>query len=75
MFDKKQKSCVKCIHLETDDGLCNRKAFYIVKIVFHLSSFKTLFPRFRGNEKILWGIQRKTAGYYTVKEFDICSFA
>ena len=34
MFDKKQKSSVKRIHLVTDDGLYNRKAFYTVKIVF-----------------------------------------
>ena len=34
MFDKKQKCCVKCIHLVTDDGLYNRKFFYKVKIVF-----------------------------------------
>ena len=34
MFDKKQKSCVKRIHLVTDDGLYDRKAFYKVKIVF-----------------------------------------
>ena len=34
MFDKKQKSCVKRIHLVTDDCLYNRKAFYEVKIVF-----------------------------------------
>ena len=34
MFDKKQKSCVKCIHLVTDDGIYDRKAFYTVKIVF-----------------------------------------
>ena len=34
IFDKKQKSCVKRIHLVTDDGLYDRKAFYIVKIVF-----------------------------------------
>ena len=33
MFDKKQKSSVKRIHLVTDDGLYNRKAFYTVKIV------------------------------------------
>ena len=38
MFDKKQKSCVKCIHLVTDDGLYDWKAFYIVKI-FYSSSF------------------------------------
>ena len=34
MFDKKQKSCVKRIHLVTDDGLYNQKAFYKVEIVF-----------------------------------------
>ena len=34
MFDKKRKSCVKCIHLVIDDGLYDRKAFYAVKIVF-----------------------------------------
>ena len=34
MFDKKQKSCIKRIHLVTDDGLCNRKAFYKVEIIF-----------------------------------------
>ena len=34
MFDKKQKSCVKRIHLVTDDGLYNQKAFLKVKIVF-----------------------------------------
>ena len=38
MFDKKQKSCVKRIYLVTDDGLCDRKAFYQVKIVFYSSS-------------------------------------
>ena len=38
MFDKKQKSSVKCIHLVTDDGLYDQKAFYTVKIVFYLSS-------------------------------------
>ena len=37
MFDKKQKSCVKRIHLVTDDGLYDRKAFYTVKIVFYSS--------------------------------------
>ena len=36
MFDKKkQKSCVICIHLVTDDGLFDQKAFYMVKIVFY----------------------------------------
>ena len=34
MFDKKQKSCVKRIHLVTDAGLYDRKAFYKVEIVF-----------------------------------------
>ena len=38
MFDKKQKSCAKRIHLVTDDGLYGRKAFYKVKIVFYSSS-------------------------------------
>ena len=38
MFDKKQKSCVKRIHLVTDDGLYDRKAFYTVIIVFYSSS-------------------------------------
>ena len=38
MFDKKQKSCVKGIHLVTDDGLFDRKAFYTIKVVFYLSS-------------------------------------
>ena len=33
MFDKKQKVCVKYIHLVADDGSCDRKAFYTVKIV------------------------------------------
>ena len=34
MFEKKQKSCVKRIHLVTDDVLYDQKAFYKVKIVF-----------------------------------------
>ena len=34
MFYKQQKSCVKHIHLVTDDGLYGRKAFYKVNIVF-----------------------------------------
>ena len=38
IFDKKQKSCVKGIHLVTDDGLYDRKVFYTVKIVFYSSS-------------------------------------
>ena len=38
MFDKKQKSCVKRIHLVTDDGSTDRKDFYTVKNVFYSSS-------------------------------------
>ena len=38
MFNKKQKSCVKRIHLANDDGLYDRKAFYKVKIIFYSSS-------------------------------------
>ena len=38
MFDKKQNSCVKRIHLVTDNGLYDRKVFYTVKIVFYSSS-------------------------------------
>ena len=38
MFDKNKKSCVKRIHLLTDDGLYDRKASYTVKIVFYLTS-------------------------------------
>ena len=36
MFDKKQKCCVKQIHLVTDDGLYDQKAFYTVKNGFLL---------------------------------------
>ena len=38
MFDKKQKSCVKRIHLVTDDSLYDQRAFYTVKNRFYLSS-------------------------------------
>ena len=38
MFNKKQKSCVERIHLVTDDGLYDRKAFYREKIIFYSSS-------------------------------------
>ena len=34
MFDKKQKSFIKCIHLVTDDGLYDQKAFEKVEIVY-----------------------------------------
>ena len=33
MFNKK-KSCIKRIHLVTDDGLYDQKTFYKVEIVF-----------------------------------------
>ena len=42
MFDKKQKSCVKRIHLVTDDSIYDPKAFYTVKIVFYSSLSETL---------------------------------
>ena len=35
MFDKKQNTCVKRIHLVTDDDLFDQKAFYRVKMVFN----------------------------------------
>ena len=38
MYNKKQKNRVKRIHLVTDDGLYDRKAFYTVKIAFYSSS-------------------------------------
>ena len=38
MFDKKQRNCVKRIHLATDDGLYARKAFYKVKKISYSSS-------------------------------------
>ena len=46
MFDKKQKTCVKRIHLVTDHGLYDRKAFYTVKIVFYSSSKNSIFLYF-----------------------------
>ena len=33
-FDKKQKHCVKNIHLVTDDGLYDQIAFYTKKLLF-----------------------------------------
>ena len=50
MFNKKQKSCVKCIHLVTDDGLYNQKAFFKVKIVFYSTS---LLPLSKGSLKCI----------------------
>ena len=38
MLNKKQKGFVKRIHLVTDDGFNDRKAFCTVKIVFYSSS-------------------------------------
>ena len=43
MFDKKQKSCVKRIHLVIDDGLYDQKTFYRVKTDFNSCSLKHLF--------------------------------
>ena len=40
MFDKKQKRCVKHIHLVTDDGLYEQKAFYTVKKIFLFILYK-----------------------------------
>ena len=40
VFDKKQKRSVKHIHLVTDDGLYDQKAFYKLKIAFYSSSMK-----------------------------------
>ena len=34
MFYKKQKSCIKRIHLVTDDGLYDQKDFYKMEIIF-----------------------------------------
>ena len=42
MFDKKQKSCVKRIHLVTDDGLYDRKTFYTINFSFYGHNKKTL---------------------------------
>ena len=46
MFDKKQKSFVKRIHLVTDDGLSDWNAFYTVKIVFLHPLLKCLYSSF-----------------------------
>ena len=43
MFDKNKESCMKRIHLVTDDGLYYRKAFYKVKIVFRLHSRQKVY--------------------------------
>ena len=65
MFDKKQKSCVKRIHLVTDDGLYDWKVFYTVKIVYLfilyewwriyqlLISYRTMSPIFISSWKVL----------------------
>ena len=50
MFDKKQKSCVKCIPLVTDDGLYDQKAFYKVKIVY------VCCPLWRMANKFAWEV-------------------
>ena len=38
MSDKKQKSCLKRIHLVTDDHLCDRKAFFQSRNCFYSCS-------------------------------------
>ena len=43
MFDKKQKSCIRRIHLVTDDGLSDRKAFCKVEIVFNNPQHQLFF--------------------------------
>ena len=57
MFDKKQKSCIKRIHLVTDDGLYDRKAFYKVKIVFYSSSItlsnRSIYYTWKKNKKVI----------------------
>ena len=65
MSDKKQKSCVKRIHLVTDDGLYDRKAFYKVKIAFYSSSMND-------GEFINYDVLKfvvKILDKYTYKEF------
>ena len=41
MLDKKQKSCVKRIHLGTGDGLYGPKAFHTVKTAFYSQNLMT----------------------------------
>ena len=55
IFDKKQKSCVKRIHLITDYGLCDWKAFYTVKIVSYSSSTNLIISEITYIERF-WGI-------------------
>ena len=38
MFSEKQKNCIKRIHLVSDNGLSNLKAYYRVEIVFMISN-------------------------------------
>ena len=51
MFDKKQKCCLKRIHLVTDDDLYDQIAFYEVKKVFFKNEWMGMMEM---NE--LWGI-------------------
>ena len=41
MSDKKKKSCVKHIHLVTDDGLFDQTVFYTVKFLYFLSFYSS----------------------------------
>ena len=51
MFDKKQKCCVKRIHLVPDNGWYDRKAFYTVKMVFYSSSITFICSKSTINNK------------------------
>ena len=66
MFDKKQKSCVKHIHLVTDDGLYDRKAFYKVKIVFYSPSLK-MVSVFLINRKSKYCLRNSIFGSFGAK--------
>ena len=54
MLDEKQKSCVKCIHLATDDGLYDWKTFYSVKIVFCSSFTEKCFAIFDQSNHMIY---------------------
>ena len=70
MFDKKQKSCVKQIHLVTDDGLYDWKAFYKVKIVFYSSSIIDLNHVYKMNCRIF----QKKISWFDISLIDLREF-
>ena len=84
MFDKNQKSCVKHIHLVTDECLYDQKAFYTVKTVFYTSSIDsnlfyrhatTVFDLFRKKEKLLhFSLATLKRASETLKNIDCCEF-